>query len=289
MSSLRIAVAQYEPHVGDSEGNVALAVEWATKAADAGAQFVVLPELANSGYVFGDSDEADALAEDLSGEYLEQLVATSKAHDLQIVTGFNERGTGCRYNSSVCVDGSGVLATYRKLHLFYDEKSWFVPGDQLLVLDLPWGRLGMMICYDIWFPEVARALALAGADVLAMPTNWVSSFKRTVHDDRGFCQGDYVAMATAAQNGVVMACADRVGVERGVAFLGASIIVGADGWPIAGPASSRDPALLIADVDIESVARARARTPRNNLHDDRRPEAYNAVLVPPRAASPGAE
>ena len=78
---------------------------------------------------------------------------------------------------------------------------------------------------------IAVALARAGAEIIAVPTNWVASFKRTVWDDRGYCQGDYVAMATAAQNGVVMACSDRIGVERGFIFIGASIIVAAAGWP----------------------------------------------------------
>jgi N-carbamoylputrescine amidase len=141
----------------------------------------------------------------------------------------------------------------------------------------------MVICYDLWFPEAVRALALGGADIVAVPTNWVSSFKRTVYDDRGYCQGDYVAMASAAQNGVVMACADRIGTERGLDFLGASIIVGADGWPIAGPAPAGSEALLVADVALDSVPSARQRTPRNNLLGDRRPGAYTVEPVTPPA------
>jgi predicted amidohydrolase len=141
----------------------------------------------------------------------------------------------------------------------------------------------MVICFDLWFPEAVRALALAGAEVIAVPTNWVSSFRRQVFDAAGYCQGDIVAMASAAQNGVVMACADRVGVEREVRFLGCSIIVGADGWPLVGPAGAEEETLLVADVDLDSVASARRRTPRNDLLGDRRPDSYNAVVVrPPR-------
>jgi predicted amidohydrolase len=140
----------------------------------------------------------------------------------------------------------------------------------------------MIICFDIWFPEAARSLAVAGAEIIAVPTNWVASFKRKVFDDAGYCQGDIVAMATSAQSGVVMACADRVGTERGVQFLGCSIIVGADGWPVAGPAGVDVETLLIADVDLDSVAAARRRTPRNDLIGDRRPDSYNAVVVSPR-------
>jgi len=179
----------------------------------------------------------------------------------------------------VLVGPQGHIATYRKLHLFFDEQSWFEPGTELPVVDLPFGRLGMIVCFDIWFPEAIRELALAGAEVIAVPTNWVASFKRTVYDERGYCQGDYMAIARAAENGVVVACADRIGEERGLRFLGASIIVGADGWPVAGPASADAEALMVADVDLAQVESARQRTPRNHLLGDRRPSAYRVASV----------
>jgi len=282
---VRIAVAQYAPRVGDLEHNRAQAVRWAREAAAQGAQLAVLPELASSGYTFESEAEAQACAEELSsGATVAALVDVARQSGMHIVCGVDELDGDCRHNSAVLLGPSGVLATYRKLHLFYDEQTWFRPGTSLPVVELPFGRVGMVICYDLWFPEAARALALAGADIVAVPTNWVASFKRTVYDERGFCQGNYVAMATAAQNGVVMACADRIGEERGLTFLGASIIVGADGWPVAGPAPADEEALLVADVDLDSVARARRRTPRNDLLGDRRPDAYNAVPVSPRPA-----
>jgi N-carbamoylputrescine amidase len=274
---VRIAVAQYEPHVGELDTNRAQAVRWAIAAATEGADLIVLPELASSGYVFSDSDEAQRCAEDPDdGPTVRALRDVCAAHACHIVAGLNERDGDCRFNSAVLIGAAGRLATYRKLHLYYDEQSWFEPGDELPIVDLPFGRVGIIICYDLWFPEPARALALAGAEIIAVPTNWVASFKRTVWDDRGYCQGDYVAMATSAQNGVVMACADRIGTERAVSFIGASIIVGADGWPVAGPASKADEEMLIADVDLDSVDRARQRTPRNHLLTDRRPDAYRA-------------
>ncbi len=275
---VRIAVAQYEPRVGELEHNLSQAVLWATAAADRGAQLIVLPELASSGYVFGDEAEAQRSAEDPDdGPTVRALREVCAMHGCHVVAGISERDGDCRHNSAVLIGASGRMATYRKLHLYYDEQSWFVPGDELPIVELPYGRVGMIICFDLWFPEPARTLALAGAEIIAVPTNWVASFKRTVWDDRGYCQGDYVAMATAAQNGVVMACADRIGVERGVTFIGASIIVGADGWPVSGPASKDQDALLTADVDLNSVEQARRRTPRNHLHADRRPDAYRAT------------
>ncbi len=169
------------------------------------------------------------------------------------MAGLAEAGAGCRHNSAVVLGPGGRLATYRKLHLFYDEQSWFRPGADLVVVDLPFARVGVAICYDLWFPELARALALRGAEVIAVPTNWVSSFRGRLHDEHGYCQGDIMAMAAAAANGTAVACADRIGVERGVTFLGASIIVGPDGWPAAGPASPDGEELLIADVDLAGV------------------------------------
>jgi predicted amidohydrolase len=274
---VRIAVAQYEPHVGELDGNLAQAVRWATAAATVGADLIVLPELASSGYVFRDAEEAQRCAEDPDdGPTVRALRDVCAAHGCHIVAGLNERDGDCRHNSAILVGTDGRLATYRKLHLYFDEQSWFEAGDELPIVDLPFGKVGIIICYDLWFPEPARVLALAGAEIIAVPTNWVASFKRTVWDDRGYCQGDYVAIATAAQNGVVMACADRIGVERDVTFIGASIIVGADGWPVAGPAGKADEELLIAEVDLDSVDRARHRTPRNHLLSDRRPDAYRA-------------
>ena len=285
-------MAQYEPHVGEVERNRQLASRWATAAADAGAQLVVLPELASSGYTFDSVEEAEACAEDAdTGATVQALTSLCRQRGIHVVTGLDERAGGERYNSAVLLGPSGRLATYRKLHLYNDERSWFAPGGELPLVDLPFGRVGMIICFDLWFPEAARALALSGAEIVALPTNWVASFKRTVFDQHGYCQANYVAMATAAQNGVVMACADRIGTERGVPFLGSSIIVAADGWPVAGPASRDGEALLVADVDLADVARSRRRTPRNDLLGDRRPAGYTAVLVSsdqPSASAPDA-
>jgi len=280
--SVRIAVAQYEPHVGDVAGNHASAVTWARRAAAAGVGLLVLPELASSGYVFASDAEASASAEDArTGSLVTALTEVCASADMYCVVGLNESDRELRHNSAILIGPEGHIATYRKLHLFNDEQSWFEPGGELPVVDLPFGRVGMVICYDLWFPEAVRALALAGAEVIAVPTNWVASFRRKLHDDAGNCMGDIVAMASASQNGVVMACADRVGVEREVRFLGASVIVGSDGWPVAGPASAEEEVLLVADVDLDGVAAARHRTPRNNLLEDRRPDSYNAVVVPP--------
>ncbi|HSP65806.1 MAG TPA: nitrilase-related carbon-nitrogen hydrolase [Candidatus Deferrimicrobium sp.] len=283
---VRIAVAQYAPTVGDLDANRAAAVRWARRAAAEHVDLLVLPELASSGYVFKSEAEAAATAEDAHGGALVGALSEVCAEaGMYCVVGVNERDGDVRHNSAVVVGPEGHIATYRKLHLFNDEKSWFEPGGELPVVELPFGRVGMVICFDLWFPEATRALALAGAEIIAVPTNWVASFRRQVYNEAGYCLGDVVAMATAGQNGVVVACADRVGVERDVRFLGCSVIVGPDGWPLEGPADHEQDALLVSDVDLDAVAAARHRTPRNHLIEDRRPDSYNAVVVPlPRPA-----
>jgi predicted amidohydrolase len=280
--AVRLAVAQYAPRVGDIEGNRGAAVGWARRADEQDVDLLVLPELASSGYVFESEAEAARTAETgQHGALVAALTQVCARRGMHCVVGLNETDGEVRHNSAVLIGPTGALATYRKLHLFNDEQSWFEPGVDLPVVQLPFGRVGMVICYDLWFPEAARALALAGAEVIAVPTNWVASFRRRLYDDAGYCQGDIVAMATAAQNGAVVACADRIGVEREVRFLGASLIVGADGWPVAGPAGPEEETLLVADVDLDGVAAARRRTPRNHLLEDRRPDSYNAVVISP--------
>jgi N-carbamoylputrescine amidase len=280
--TVRIAVAQYAPHVGDVAGNCAAAAHWARRAAAERVDLLVLPELASSGYVFASEEEAAASSQDPKrGDVVLALTEVCSASGMHCVVGLNERDGTVRHNSAVLIGPQGHVATYRKLHLFNDEKSWFEPGGELPVVELPFGKVGMVICFDLWFPEAVRALALAGAEVIAVPTNWVASFRRQVYDGAGYCMGDIVAMASAGQSGVVLACADRVGVEREVQFLGCSIIAGPDGWPLQGPAGPHEETLLVADVDLDSVAAARRRTPRNHLIEDRRPDSYNAVVVAP--------
>ncbi len=171
---VRVAVAQYAPVVGDLEANRAAAVRWARRAAGEDVDLLVLPELASSGYVFQSEPEAAATAEDArDGALVVALTEVCVDAGMYCVVGLNERDGTLRHNSAVVVGPQGHVATYRKLHLFNDEKSWFEPGGELPVVDLPFGRLGMVICFDLWFPEAARALALAGAEIIAVPTNWV--------------------------------------------------------------------------------------------------------------------
>ena len=269
------AACQYAPTVGDLAGNRARAERWIRQAASQGARLVVLPELAASGYTFQSQEEAAACAEPQDGPTVSGWIELCRELELHLVAGFAEVEGGRRFNSAAVVGPAGLLGVYRKAHLFNDEKSYFEPGDSgFLVFDAGAYRLGVLICYDLWFPEAARVLALGGADVVAVPTNWVSNFRSPSVDDRGWTMGDYASVGVATQNQVFVVAADRIGSERGVDFVGCSCAVAPNGTMLAGPAPVHEEQLLVVQLDLEWVERARQRTPRNHTLDDRRPDLY---------------
>ena len=271
MSAVRVAVCQLAPVVGDLEGNRARALAAIDDAAAQGARIVVLPELAASGYVFRDAAEARALAEPADGPTVAGWAARAAAHDLVVVGGFAEdAGGGTLYNSAAIVDASGPRAVYRKVHLWDAEPLVFTPGEAPPpVVDTPHGRIGTMVCYDVEFPEWVRLAALAGAELLCVPTNWPRE---------GWPAGERPmevvrAMASAATNRMAIALCDRCGPERGVDWVAGSSILGRDGWPLAGPPERAAPVTLLADVDL-AASRDKALGPRNDALGDRRPALY---------------
>src|SRR5262249_12658641 len=138
------------------------------------AQVVIVPELTPSGYVFTTPEEARSLGEPVDGPTARQWTTLAKQHDLIVIGGFAELpADGDLYNSALLVDSDCARAGARKAHLWDAEVDFFVPGDQPPpVVDTRYGRLSMMVCYDVEFPEWVRIPALAGADLLAVPTNW---------------------------------------------------------------------------------------------------------------------
>jgi predicted amidohydrolase len=272
---VRVACHQLAPAVGELESNRALGLAAIEAAAAAGAQVVVLPELVSSGYMFRDAEELRALAEPANGPTLEGWAQSAAAHGLVIVGGFAELGDDDRlYNSAALLDSTGVRAVYRKAHLWDREQLVFTAGDDPpAVLDTPHGRLGVMVCYDLEFPEWSRAAALRGAELLCVPTNWPLEQRPAGERPMEVLR----AMVTAATNRMAVAVCDRCGPERGVDWVAGTAIAGADGWLLAGPAASAEPALLVADVDI-AAAREKAIGPRNDVLADRRPELYGSSV-----------
>jgi predicted amidohydrolase len=266
---VEVACVQMAPVVGQYEANQAAVIE---AVASAAADVVVVPELATSGYVFADAEEARGLARPAEVA-LAPWVSAAAASGCIVAGGFAEREGDALYNSGAIVDATGVLAVYRKLHLWDREQLFFTPGSVLPpVVDTALGRLALCICYDLEFPEVVRGLALRGAELVCAPTNW---------PDEGRPAGERPievvrAMAAASSNRVFIAAADRCGTERGVDWVGGSAILGPDGFPLAGPGLA-EPAILRASLEL-AQARDKRIGERNDVLADRRVDLYGSVM-----------
>ncbi len=276
MAQIRVAAATLNLLVGDVEGNRAAAYAALTEAGEAGIALVVLPELVQSGYVFADAAEARTLAEPVTGPTITQWQERSAAYGMTVVGGFCELGEeGAIYNSAVLIESGQVLACYRKVHLWDAEQDVFTPGSERPpVVDTALGRIGMLVCYDLEFPEWVRLIGLADAQILAAPTNWPLSPRPADEQPLGVIK----VQANAATNALYVVAADRRGVERGVDWVRGSVIVGPDGFRIAGPRTDDPPLLLVAEIDPGRAADKRIG-PRNHIVDDRRTDLYRVEGV----------
>jgi 5-aminopentanamidase len=244
------------------------------EAISAGARIVLLPELVTSGYAFESAEEARALAQPVDGPALADWAEEAARGEAVVLGGFAELGEdGAVYNSAAVFGPTGLLAVYRKAHLWDREKLCFEPGGEPApVLETPFGRIGVAVCYDLYFPELTRGLALAGADLIALPAN-LPLFPRP--------EGERpveiaLAQATAHVSKLWVAVCDRAGPERGVEWTGASCIVDPDGWLAAGPLEGYGEGILYADCDL-SLAREKAWGERNDVRGDLRPELYSSA------------
>lgn len=276
MTTVRIASAQLAPRVGDAEGNRRLARAAVREAIASGAHVVLLPELVTSGYVFESAEEARSLA--LTADELSDWAEEAARGEAVVVGGFAELGEdGGVYNSAAVFGPDGLLAVYRKTHLWDREKLCFEPGGEPPpVVETPFGKIGVAVCYDLYFPELMRGLALSGADLIALPAN-LPLFSRP---DGERPVEIALAQATAHVSKVWVAVCDRTGPERGVLWTGASCIVDPDGWLAAGPVEGYGEGILYADCDLDR-ARDKAWGERNDVRGDLRPELYAS----PRPAS----
>jgi predicted amidohydrolase len=274
---LTVACLQFEPVVGTPDRNRETGLAMIAEAADRGARLVVLPELSDSGYVFESREEAFDLsgtAED--GPTIRAWAEIARARGLHIVGGFSERAGGSLYNSAALVGPEGLVGVFRKAHLWDAENLWFEPGDLgFPVFATPLGRIAMLICYDGWFPEAWRLCALQGADIVCVPTNWVPMPSQPDHLPS---MSNILCMSAAHSNSFYVAAACRTGTERGQPFIGQSVIVNHEGWPVAGPASRTEPEMLLAEVNLADARRKRRLNDFNQLLRDRRTDLYGEML-----------
>lgn len=270
MSEVAVACCQVAPRIGEREGNRARARTAIIEAARGGARIVVLPELAVSGYVFAEKAEARACAEPIDGPTVGEWTTLAREHDLVIVGGVCEDDGPVLRNSAVIVDPAGVRAVYRKAHLWDRESLFFEPGDERPpVVATAHGRIGTMICYDLEFPEWVRLSALSGAELVCAPTNWPREPRPATERPAEVVR----VQAGASSNRMFIAACDRCGAERGVDWVAGTVIVGPDGFPLAGPVCLDEPATITAACDL-ALARDKRTSERNDVFADRRPELY---------------
>ncbi|MHA7967976.1 carbon-nitrogen hydrolase family protein [Rhizobium sp. CAU 1783] len=258
-----ISLYQMQPVSGDAAANLAKIAQAAEAASDMGAELLVAPELALSGYGLTPEGFAE-IAEGRDGEVIAALCDIAAEFDLAVCAGFPERDGATVYNSSVLVRPDGSCEFYRKGHLYGDgERASFTPGAEVPhVFDLFGIRTGMLICYDVEFPEYVRTLALAGAELVLVPTALPrGEISRRV--------ADMVVPTRAFENGVFLVYADLCGEEGDFAYSGRSVIVGPDGDELA-RAGTRE-TLLVAELDRSAYDDCRRQNP---YLVDRRPSLY---------------
>jgi predicted amidohydrolase len=216
------------------------------------------------------------MAEPVDGPTVREWADLSRRLQMVLVAGFCERGRdGHLFNSCVLIDHGDVRATYRKAHLWDLESRYFTRGQEgPPVVDTSLGRVAMMVCYDVEFPEWTRMAGLGGADVLAVPTNWPLEARPP-----GERPMEVVRLqAAASANRMFVVAADRCGVERGVPWVGGSVILGPEGYPLAGPVAADRETLLVARVDLHE-ARTKTISAHNHVLTDRRPDLYARLVA----------
>ncbi|MFG2359960.1 nitrilase-related carbon-nitrogen hydrolase [Streptomyces sp. NPDC048521] len=264
----RVVCEQLAPRVGDLNHNKELVRDAVRRALSDRADIVVLPELTTSGYVFADAEEARRTAIGADDPFFADLRAMLAGTDTVLVLGFCEDGGDTLYNSAAVVDAGGVRAVYRKTHLWDRETLFFTPGERMApVVSTPHGRIGVLICYDMEFPEMPRRLAMAGADLIAVPTNWPLEDHPTGERPAEIIQ----AQAAARANGLYIACADRSGTERGQQWTQGTAVINQYGWITA--AATGTGHRVVTDLFLH-LSREKALSPHNDLLGDRRTDLY---------------
>ena len=260
---MKIGYVQFNPAFGEVDRNLDRA-----EALIEGAQadLLVLPELFNTGYLITSKEEIAALAEEVpGGPTAQRLAAVAKRKNVHIVAGMAERSGAKLFNSAILVSPKGFVAGYRKVHLFFEEKLWFEPGDgEFPVFAIGPCKVGLMVCFDWFFPASMRALSLKGAQVVCHPANLVLPYCQT-------------AMVTRClENRVFAVTANRTGTEdrgdKSLHYTGKSQITDTAG-NILSRAGEDEECVGIFDIEPEK-ALDKQLNPYNNLFGDRRPSFY---------------
>ena len=276
MPRWKIAAVQMDCAFADKTKNLDSIRTRLREAKQNGAQLVIFPECALTGYCFESKDEAGVQAESIPGPGTRLLAADCAELNIWAVVGLLEAAGDSLFNACTLIGPSGVVANYRKIHLpFLGVDRFTTPGDEpFAVHDLGCLRVGMNICYDGGFPESARCLMLLGADLIVLPTNWPTGAINTAKT---------LIPARALENHLYYAAVNRVGTERGFRFIGMSRIIGCTGEFLA-VSDDDQPTILYAEIDAEkSRNKHLVNIPgKYELHRsaDRRPKMYHPIVHP---------
>jgi agmatine deiminase len=265
----------------DTEENLKRTLRLARKAANAGAEIICLQELFRTPYFpQEDAKDASVYAESIPGESTETFSALSKEFGISVIVPVYEKTkSGRMFNTAVVIENGIILSSpYRKVHIPHDplffEKSYFHPGDGYQVYNCSPARIGVLICYDQWFPEPARAVTLMGAEIIFYPTaiGWIREMDKS-------CEGDWkdawetVQRGHAIANGVHVAAANRVGSEGDLDFWGSSFVADAFGTIIASAGEKHDE---IVPADVSLTMNDQVREGWGFLRN-RRPDTYGIL------------
>ncbi|MGQ9722784.1 MAG: carbon-nitrogen hydrolase family protein [Candidatus Jordarchaeum sp.] len=265
---IKLALAQMAPKLGDKEKNLKKMDKLIAEAARKEAQLIIFPELILTGYSL--RNQYYSLAENIPGASIKKIEESAKKNNTHVIFGMVEEAEeGILYNTSVMVGPKGYIGKYRKkylpTHLVFEEKRYFRTGYQTQVLETEIGKIGLMICYDIFFPEVARLLTVMGSQLIVC----ISASPGT---RRGYFE-TFIS-SRAMENTVFLAYVNLVGVEDGLVFWGGSRIVAPDGTIIA-KAKYDEEDLITGTIDYSDLKSSRIAAP---VLRDLRPELYEELF-----------
>ena len=268
----RVASVQMDVKYGDPDQNVVRIIQSIRDLASQGVELAVFPECSLAGYCVESESELAEVGISRHSEYIAQIQATVDETGLVVVFGFSESDGLNYFNTAALLQPNISANFYQKTHLpelGYDR--FISKGNDLPVFETKFGKVGMLICFDIRFPEATRILSLKGADVLLLPTNWPTGAD---------ISADLLVIARAAENKIFVVSSNRVGTERGFNFIGKSKLISPMGEVLASAGNGED--ILIADMDFSLSRNKRNVTVpgkhETTIFESRRPELYGLIL-----------
>lgn len=274
---MRVACVQSNVQFADPMANAANAESRLRALKAEGVDLALFPEAYLTGYCVSCAEDARKVCIPASHDALERLRRVTDESEIGAVLGFAEEQSGTLYNSAVLFEPGRDPRFYRKSHLpELGLDKHVATGNDLPLFETRWGRIGILICFDMRPPEATRVLALGGADLIVLPTNWPEGAE---------VSADHICIARAAENRVFFATCNRVGEENGFRFIGKSKIISPGGKVLASAGANEE--VLVADLDFEEARQKRTvQIPgkyETTVFDSRRPELYGSLIEPVRS------